>query len=100
MSKQINISERALNLLEPIRTEFNISYSDAIIFISKTDTSLNANIEFINSAFENLELLKVENSIHEMLRILYIKVYKKEDITLLCKELIFLSENLKEGVKL
>ena len=100
MSKQINISERALNLIEPIRKEFNISYSDAIIFVSKTDTSLNANIEFINSAFENLELLKVENSIHEMLRILYIKVYKKEDITSLCKELIFLSENLKKGVKL
>ena len=99
MSKQISVSEQALTILEPIRNEFNISYSDAILFISKTDNSLNANIEYINNAFEKLELLKVENSIHEMLRIIYIKAYKKEDITSLCKELIVLCENIKRGVK-
>ena len=100
MSKQINISEQALNLIEPIRTEFNISYSDAILFLSKTDNSLNANIEYINDAFEKLELLKVNSSLHELLRILYIKTYKKENITSLCKELIFLYENMKKGAKL
>lgn len=99
MSKQINISERALNLIEPIRTEFNISYSEAIVFISKTDNSIDTNIEYINSAFENLEILKVENSIHEMLRIIYIKAYQNKDIKPLCKDLITLLENLKSQQK-
>ena len=99
MSKQINISEQVLNLIEPIRGEFNISYSDAILFLSKTDNSLNANIEYINDAFEKLELLKVNSSLHELLRILYIKAYKKENISSLCKELIVLSEKIERGVK-
>ena len=96
MSKQINISEKALSILEPLRKEYGFSYSEAIVFILKTDNSIDTNVEYINGIFKNLEVLKVENSLHEILRLLYIKIYKKEDIKLLCKELIFLSE---KGVK-
>ena len=98
MSKQINISEQALAILEPLRKEYNFSYSDAIIFASKTDNSIDADIELINNVFQNLEILKIETSMHEILRILYIKIYKKENIKSLCKELISLFENLERNL--
>ena len=98
MSKQITISEKALAILEPLRKEYDFSYSDAIIFASKMDNSVNTNVEFINSMFRNLEILKVNTLIHEILRILYIKSYKKEKIKSLCEELISLSENLEKDL--
>ena len=96
MSKQINISEQALSILEPLREKYGFSYSEAIIFVSKMDNSIDANIELINNIFKNLEILKVETSIHEILRLLYIKSYKKEGIKSLCKELMFLSEDFNQ----
>ena len=98
MAKQVNISEQALAILEPLRKEFGFSYSDAIIFASKVDSSVDTNIEFINSMFRNLEILKVNTLTHEILRILYIRSYKKEEIKSLCEELISLSENSKKDL--
>ena len=96
MSKQINISEQALAILEPLRKEYDFSYSEAIIFTSKMDNSIDANIEFINNTFKNLEILKVDILAHEILRVLYIKLYKKEKIKSLCEELMSLSENFNQ----